>query len=247
MSLTDHAETLILGWLTGASVTRPTARYVAAGSAIGDTFTELASSNGYARSVVTISVSGGVATLGSCQLGPATGAGWSSATHIAVCDASSGGNVLAILALAVARTVTAGNVLDLTGAACTITWGGAMSDAYRTHSLQYLFTTTSLTQPQNWIALGTAATSAGITEETSSGYARKALAMTVSGDQASNSGAVLLGPASADWDDLTHAAIMDAETTGTAIFIAALTGAPLDVANGISARVAVAGARVTQT
>jgi len=40
---------------------------------------------------------------------------------------------------------------------------------------------------------------------------------------------------------------MDAETTGTAIFIAALTGAPLDVANGISARVAVAGARVTQT
>lgn len=249
MSLSNHAETLLLNWLlTAGTATRPTAWHVAAGTASGDTFTELASSNGYARAAVTLSVTANVATLGACSLGPATGGNWAEATHIAIYDASSGGNLLAIGLLATPRTVTSGNVLDITGAANTITLAGNIADGYRTTAAKWLFTTDSVTRPTAWwLALGTAATTAGITEEASAGYARESIAMGVSGDAAQNSGLVVLGPAAADWDDVTHGAIMDASSSGAAIVIGALTGAPLDVPTGIVARAGVGAVRVTQT
>jgi hypothetical protein len=61
------------------------------------------------------------------------------------------------------------------------------------------------------------------TEISGSGYARKSVAFTVSGNTASNSAAVEFDTATGSWGTITHVGIFDASTSGNLMAYAALT------------------------
>ena len=107
----------------------------------------------------------------------------------------------------------------------------SLTNAFETHTLQYLLTTDSLTRPTSWyIALFTSdptdTGSAGTEVSTDTGYARTAVTFTVSGDTASNSAAVEFSAASGgNWGTISHIGVMDASTGGNMIVHSALTTA----------------------
>jgi len=107
----------------------------------------------------------------------------------------------------------------------------SLTNAFETHTLQYLLTTDSLTRPTSWyIALFTSdptdTGSAGTEVSTGTGYARTAVTFTVSGDTPSNSAAVEFSAASGgNWGTISHIGVMDASTGGNMIVHSALTTA----------------------
>ena len=114
MSFSNAYETIVLQWtFTGASVTRPTAWYLGLfTSNPGDdnSGTEV-SGNGYARKSVSFSVSGDTATnIAAVEFDVAT-ANWGTITHVAVFDASTGGNQIAYAALTSSKVIETGDVI----------------------------------------------------------------------------------------------------------------------------------------
>jgi hypothetical protein len=114
MSFSNTYETNVLTWtFTNSAVTRPTAWYlglftVAPGEGGGGTEV---SGGSYAREAVTFSVSGDTATnTAALEFAVAT-ADWGTITHVAVFDASSGGNQIAYAALTTSKTIATGDVL----------------------------------------------------------------------------------------------------------------------------------------
>jgi len=114
MSFSNTYETNVLTWtFTSDSVTRPTAWYlglftVAPGEGGGGTEV---SGGAYAREAVTFSVSGDTATnTAALEFAVAT-ADWGTITHVAVFDASTGGNQIAYAALTTSKTIATGDVL----------------------------------------------------------------------------------------------------------------------------------------
>ena len=114
MSFSNTYETTVLQWtFTNGAVTRPTAWYLglfttAPGEAGGGTEV---SGGGYVRKAVTFSVSGNLATnTAAIEFDVAT-ADWGTITHVAVFDASSGGNQIAYAALTTSKTIATGDVL----------------------------------------------------------------------------------------------------------------------------------------
>lgn len=114
MSFSNTYETNVLTWtFTTSSVTRPTAWYlglftVAPGEGGGGTEV---SGGSYAREAVTFSVSGDTATnTAALEFAVAT-ADWGTITHVAVFDASTGGNQIAYAALTTSKTIATGDVL----------------------------------------------------------------------------------------------------------------------------------------
>jgi len=114
MSFSNTYETNVLTWtFTNSSVTRPTAWYlglftVAPGEGGGGTEV---SGGSYAREAVTFSVSGDTATnTAALEFAVAT-ADWGTITHVAVFDASTGGNQIAYAALTTSKTIATGDVL----------------------------------------------------------------------------------------------------------------------------------------
>jgi len=104
----------------------------------------------------------------------------------------------------------------------------SLSNTFETHTLQYLFTTTSVTRPTAWyIALFTSnpAEDASGTEVSTSGtaYARQSATFTVSGNEATNSAAIEFPTATASYGTVTHIGVFDASTGGNLIAYAALT------------------------
>lgn len=120
-SLSDYGESIALKWLfTTDTVTRPTAWYVglftAAPSDSGGG-TEV-SGNGYARDATgTMTVSGTDPTLctnsAAIEFAPASGGNWGTITHIAIFDASTGGNMLGWAALSSSRIIYDGDILRI--------------------------------------------------------------------------------------------------------------------------------------
>lgn len=113
MSKTDYLENVVLNWIKGTPTTPPSTLYVALFSTAttdGGGGTEL-SGSGYARQVITFgSISGGQ-ILNSNQVSFPVNSGpgsWAQATHWAIFDASSGGNMLRHAPLAVAKTIAVG-------------------------------------------------------------------------------------------------------------------------------------------
>jgi len=95
-----------------------------------------------------------------------------------------------------------------------------------TRVLQWALTAGSPTRPTAWyLGLFTAAPgeTGGGTELSGSGYARQSVTMTVTGDTASNSGAIEFPTATGSWGTITHAAIFDASTAGNMLVYATLT------------------------
>jgi hypothetical protein len=114
MSFSNTYETNVLTWtFTSDSVTRPTAWYLglftAAPSESGGG-TEV-SGGSYAREAVSFTISGNLATNTSAIEFPVATANWGTITHVAVFDASTGGNQIAYAALTVSKTIASGDVL----------------------------------------------------------------------------------------------------------------------------------------
>lgn len=111
----------------------------------------------------------------------------------------------------------------------------SLTNAFETHTLQYLLTTDSVTRPTNWyIGLFTSdptdTGAAGTEVSTGTGYARTAVTFSVTNDVATNSAAVEFPAASGgNWGTVSHIGVMDASTGGNMIVHAAL-----DVAKAIN-------------
>jgi hypothetical protein len=120
-ALSDSAEKLVLDYLmTAGSVTRPTAWYVALyTSAPNDASTGSSggtevSGNGYSRQSVTFAAAsspGGTTTSTNAQSFTASGGDFGTVTHMAIIDASSGGNMIWHGALTTSRVVSDGDTL----------------------------------------------------------------------------------------------------------------------------------------
>ena len=98
----------------------------------------------------------------------------------------------------------------------------SLTNAFETHTLQYLLTTDSVTRPTAWyIALFTSDptdTGSAGTEVSGYDYARTAVTFTVSGDTASNSAAVEFPAANGgNWGTVSHIGVMDASSGGNMI------------------------------
>lgn len=128
--LSDHAEALVLDWLfTTDSVTRPTAWYLAlttgaisdaeTGSNLGGS-TEI-SGNGYSRQgSIAFSRSGSTMDNDSALSFTASG-DWGTIAYCAICDASSGGNMLCHTPLDTSRSVNDGETLQFAAGDVDIT------------------------------------------------------------------------------------------------------------------------------
>jgi hypothetical protein len=102
----------------------------------------------------------------------------------------------------------------------------SFSNDFETRVLQYIFTTGSVTRPTAWhVALYTAAPndSGGGTEVSGGAYARQSVAFTVSGNTATNSGAVEYPTATSSYGTVSHVGVFDAATGGNLIAYAALS------------------------
>jgi len=102
----------------------------------------------------------------------------------------------------------------------------SLTNTYETTTLTWLFTGDAATRPTTWyIGLFTSdpgETGSG-TEVSGGSYARTSVTLTVSGNLATNSGAVEFTAATASWGTITHIGVMDASTAGTMIVHAALS------------------------
>lgn len=108
----------------------------------------------------------------------------------------------------------------------------SFSNTFETTTLTWLFTANAATRPTAWyVALFTTnpAEDASGTEVSTTGtaYARQSVTFTVSGDTASNSGAVEFPTATASYGTVTHCAVFDAVSGGNMIAYAALTTSKL--------------------
>ena len=128
-SFSDYAENLTLKYLfTTDAVTRPTAWYVglftAAPSDAGGG-TEV-SGSAYVRTATgTMTVSGTSPTnctnSAAIEFPAASGGNWGTITHVAIFDASTGGNMLGWAALTTSRTIHDGDILRVTAGDLDIT------------------------------------------------------------------------------------------------------------------------------
>ena len=118
-SFSDYAENLTLKYLfTTDSVTRPTAWYVglftAAPSDAGGG-TEVSGSAYVRMATGTMTVSGTSPTnctnSAAIEFPAASGGNWGTITHVAIFDASTGGNMLGWAALTTSRTINDGDIL----------------------------------------------------------------------------------------------------------------------------------------
>ena len=106
----------------------------------------------------------------------------------------------------------------------------SLTNAFETHTLQYLLTAGSITRPTAWyVGLFTAdPTDTGSLSNEVSGnaYARTAVTFSVTNDLATNSAAVEFPAASGgNWGTITHIGVIDASTSGNMIIHSALTTA----------------------
>lgn len=103
----------------------------------------------------------------------------------------------------------------------------SFSNTYETNVLKWAFNADSVTRPTNWY-LGLFTSNPGEgggTEISGNGYTRKAVTFTVTGDTATNSGAVEFDVATGSWGTISHVAVFDASSGGAQIAYAALTAA----------------------
>lgn len=95
--------------------------------------------------------------------------------------------------------------------------------------MAYVFSGTAFSSPSASLYLGlfTAAPGegGGGTEVSGSGYTRKIVALTTTGNASTNSAAVEFDPASASWGTITYVAVFDASTSGNMLAYGELTTA----------------------
>ena len=115
MSFSDTFETHVLNYVfTATSVTRPTAWYLAlftSNPADDASGTEVSTSGtAYARQSATFTVSGDTASNSAAIEFPTATASFGTVSHVAVFDASTGGNMIAYAALTASKAIATGDV-----------------------------------------------------------------------------------------------------------------------------------------
>lgn len=115
MSFSDTFETHVLNYVfTSTSVTRPTAWYLAlftSNPADDASGTEVSTSGtAYARQSATFTVSGDTASNNAAIEFPTATASFGTVSHVAVFDASTGGNMIAYAALTSSKAIDTGDV-----------------------------------------------------------------------------------------------------------------------------------------
>lgn len=101
----------------------------------------------------------------------------------------------------------------------------SFSNTFETTVLTWAFTTSSATRPTSWhLALYTSAPgeAGGGTEVSGGGYARQSVTFTISGNEATNSGAIEYPTATDSYGTVTHVGVFDAASGGNLIAYAAL-------------------------
>jgi len=120
----DYAENAIINHLfRNTTLTSPTTVYLALFTAFteGGTQTEV-TGGGYARTAIEFDApSGGVTQNTNLESFTASGANFGTVTHIAIMDASSGGNVLCWTPLDTSRVVNDGDTLEFAASSISIT------------------------------------------------------------------------------------------------------------------------------
>jgi hypothetical protein len=104
----------------------------------------------------------------------------------------------------------------------------SLSNTFETTTLEWLFTTTSVTRPTAWyLALYTVAPGegGGGTECSGTSYARQSFTMTVSGNTATNTANVEYPTAGSSWGTIVAVGVLTALTGGTLIAYGDLTAA----------------------
>ena len=112
----------------------------------------------------------------------------------------------------------------------------SFSNAFETHILQYVFTTTSVTRPTAYyVGLFTSnpAEDASGTELSGSGYTRIQTTFSVSGAVAQNAALITFPTATGSWGTVTHAGVFTASTSGTLIAYHSLTASKTIAATDI--------------
>ena len=102
----------------------------------------------------------------------------------------------------------------------------SFSNTFETHVLNYVFNATSVTRPTSWfLALFTAAPTDGSsgTEVTGGGYVRKPVALTVSGNTATNSAIIEYPTATANYGTVVAVGGFDLVSSGTLIAYGSLS------------------------
>jgi hypothetical protein len=102
----------------------------------------------------------------------------------------------------------------------------SLSNTFETTTLQWLFTTTSVTRPTAWyLALYTVAPTdtGGGTECSGTSYARQSFTMTVSGNTATNGANIEFPTAGSSWGTIVAVGVFTAVTGGDLIAYGNLT------------------------
>jgi hypothetical protein len=102
----------------------------------------------------------------------------------------------------------------------------SLSNIFETTTLNWLFTATSVTRPTAWyIALYTVAPTdgGGGTEISGNAYVREAATMSVTGDNATNTGAIEWPTATGTWGTIVAVGVFDALSAGDLIAYGNLT------------------------
>jgi len=124
MAFTSYTDNALLGHLLGSTTyTKPSALYVAL--FVGDPAsggTEISTSGtAYTRLSAAFTISSNVATNTSTLQWTAATSSWGTITHIAIYDASTGGNQLVTAALTTSKTINTGDVLQVSASQLSVT------------------------------------------------------------------------------------------------------------------------------
>lgn len=116
MSFSNYLETELLDHVfTNSAYTSPTTVYVSLHTANPDedaSGTEV-SGGGYVRQSGSFSVTGNTATTTAAVEYPTATADYGTVSHVAIWDASTGGNMLAYAALTASKTISTGDVFRI--------------------------------------------------------------------------------------------------------------------------------------
>jgi hypothetical protein len=244
-SLSDYAENELLDHVCNAAYTPIATLYLALATAdptdagTGASMSEVANSNGYTRKAITFAAAAtrAIAQTGVVTFDAVTGGGYGPVTHWAVVDSGThgAGNMLAHGALAVPKTLVAGNTPSVASGQVTITFSaGEISDYLALKLLDLMFRNTAYSKPQTWIALATVSIvdtddGAAMTEVSGTSYAR--VQVNINGGSSptwdlaasgalQNTHAITFPTAGGSWSTVTSVAIMDSTTedSGNVLF-----------------------------
>ena len=236
-SLSDYSEGKLLDHVFNAAYSHAATVYLALCTAdpqdagTGASMNEVASANGYTRKAITFAAADAraIAQTGAVTFDAVTNTGYGPVTHWAITDNGThgAGNMLAHGALAVDKTLVAGNTPSVASGQVTITFSAGEISTYLANKLlDLMFRNTDYDKPETWVALATddiidGDGGAAMDECTGGSYARVQVNINAgaapSWDLAAsgvvdNTEAITFPTATGSWGTVKAVAIMDSTT-----------------------------------